>query len=152
MPQITLRSVHILNDGRTVLCRMIFKQVFRPMLSSTRTPSATHPQIALQSVCVIDDGQTALVEGLRVAPQERGKGVARVLLRFCSQMVKCRYPSVKVSRLTRDDPLGPRDLQKYQLIAKQVRMVTFLPVCLLANKPLTSPPQKCLFLTSGYLL
>ncbi|XP_023685019.1 histidine N-acetyltransferase-like isoform X1 [Paramormyrops kingsleyae] len=75
--------------------------------------------IALQSVCVIDDGQTALVEGLRVAPQERGKGVARVLLKFCSQMVKSRYPSVKVSRLTRDDPLGPRDLQKYQLIAKQ---------------------------------
>lgn len=62
-----------------------------------------------------------LVEGLRVAPQERGKGVAGVLLRFCSQMVKAKYPDVKVSRLTRDDQLGPKDFQKYRLITKQVR-------------------------------
>lgn len=61
-----------------------------------------------------------LVEGLRVAPQERGKGVARVLLRFCSQLVKTKYPEVKVSRLTRDDKLGPKDFQKYRLITKQV--------------------------------
>lgn len=77
-------------------------------------------QIALESVCVIDDGETMLVEGLRVAPQERGKGVARVLLRFCSQLVKTKYPEVKVSRLTRDDKLGPKDFQKYRLITKQV--------------------------------
>lgn len=63
-----------------------------------------------------------LVEGLRVAPQERGKGVARVLLRFCSQLVKSKYPDVKVSRLTRDDKLGPKDFQKYRLISKQVRV------------------------------
>lgn len=61
------------------------------------------------------------MEGLRVAPQERGKGVAGVLLRFCSQMVKAKYPDVKVSRLTRDDQLGPKDFQKYRLITKQVR-------------------------------
>uniref|UniRef100_A0A8C6LUN7 N-acetyltransferase 16 n=1 Tax=Nothobranchius furzeri TaxID=105023 RepID=A0A8C6LUN7_NOTFU len=60
-------------------------------------------QIALESVCVIDDGETMLVEGLRVAPEERGKGVAGVLLRFCSELVKSKYPDVKVSRLTRDD-------------------------------------------------
>ncbi|KAL2079675.1 hypothetical protein ACEWY4_025419 [Coilia grayii] len=75
--------------------------------------------IALESVCVIDDGETMLVEGLRVAPQERGKGVAGVLLRFCSQMVKAKYPDVKVSRLTRDDQLGPKEFQKYRLITKQ---------------------------------
>lgn len=80
-------------------------------------------QIALESVCVIDDGETMLVEGLRVAPQERGKGVAGVLLRFCSQLVKSRYPDVKVSRLTRDDQLGPKDFQKYRLITKQVRTI-----------------------------
>lgn len=77
-------------------------------------------QIALESVCVIDDGETMLVEGLRVAPQERGKGVARVLLRFCSQLIKSKYPEVKVTRLTRDDQLGPKDFQKYRLITKQV--------------------------------
>ncbi|MCJ8731570.1 hypothetical protein PDJAM_G00201040 [Pangasius djambal] len=75
--------------------------------------------IALESVCVIDNGETMLVEGLRVAPQERGKGVARELLRFCSQLVKSEYPEVKVSRLTRDDQLGPKDFQKYRLITKQ---------------------------------
>ncbi|CAG5929638.1 unnamed protein product [Menidia menidia] len=48
--------------------------------------------IALESVCVIDDGETMLVEGLRVAPQERGKGVAGVLLRFCAELVKSKYP------------------------------------------------------------
>ncbi|XP_040036387.1 histidine N-acetyltransferase isoform X1 [Gasterosteus aculeatus] len=75
--------------------------------------------IALESVCVIDDGETMLVEGLRVAPQERGKGVAGVLLRFCCELVKTKYPDVKVSRLTRDDQLGPKDFQKYRLITKQ---------------------------------
>ncbi|KAJ8416799.1 hypothetical protein AAFF_G00326770 [Aldrovandia affinis] len=75
--------------------------------------------IALESVCVIDDGETVLVEGLRVAPQERGKGVAGVLLRFCAQLVKSKYPDVKATRLTRDDKLGPKDFQKYRLITKQ---------------------------------
>uniref|UniRef100_A0A8C5EAI4 Histidine N-acetyltransferase n=3 Tax=Gouania willdenowi TaxID=441366 RepID=A0A8C5EAI4_GOUWI len=75
--------------------------------------------IALESVCVIDGGETALVEGLRVAPQERGKGVAGVLLRFCSELVKSRFPEVKVCRLTRDDQLGPKDFQKYRIITKQ---------------------------------
>lgn len=36
---------------------------------------------------MIDAGRTALVEGLRVAPWERGKGVAGLLQRFCSQLV-----------------------------------------------------------------
>ncbi|XP_061665207.1 histidine N-acetyltransferase isoform X1 [Syngnathoides biaculeatus] len=75
--------------------------------------------IALESVCVIDEGETVLVEGLRVAPQERGKGVAGVLLRFCCELVKSKYPEVKVSRLTRDDQLGPKDFQKYRIITKQ---------------------------------
>ncbi|ELW56464.1 hypothetical protein TREES_T100020803 [Tupaia chinensis] len=76
--------------------------------------------IALESVNVIDAGETALVEGLRVAPWERGKGVARLLQRFCSQLVKQQHPGVKVARLTRDDQLGPRELKKYRLITKQV--------------------------------
>ncbi|KAF3697449.1 Histidine N-acetyltransferase [Channa argus] len=75
--------------------------------------------IALESVCVIDNGETMLVEGLRVAPQERGKGVAGILLRFCSELVKSKYPDVKVCRLTRDDQLGPKDFQKYRIITKQ---------------------------------
>ncbi|XP_060138300.1 probable N-acetyltransferase 16 [Zootoca vivipara] len=75
--------------------------------------------IGLQSIYIIDSGETALVEGLRVAPWERGKGVAGVLQRFCSEMVKEKHPEVKVSRLTRDDKLGPKDFKKYRVIAKQ---------------------------------
>ncbi|XP_078792850.1 histidine N-acetyltransferase isoform X1 [Oryzias latipes] len=75
--------------------------------------------IALESVVVIDDGETMLVEGLRVAPQERGKGVAGVLLRFCSELIKAKYPDVKVCRLTRDDQLRPKDFEKYRIITKQ---------------------------------
>ncbi|XP_048373149.1 probable N-acetyltransferase 16 isoform X3 [Sphaerodactylus townsendi] len=75
--------------------------------------------IGLQSVYIVDAGETVLVEGLRVAPWERGKGVAGVLQRFCLEMVKEKHPGVKVSRLTRDDKLGPKDFKKYRVIAKQ---------------------------------
>lgn len=90
------------------------------MLSPLPTPTPIGSQIGLQSVYIIDAGKTALVEGLRVAPWERGKGMAGVLQRFCAEMVKEKYPDVKVSRLTRDDKLGPRDFKKYRVIAKQV--------------------------------
>ncbi|KAI4797544.1 hypothetical protein KUCAC02_025011, partial [Chaenocephalus aceratus] len=74
--------------------------------------------IALESVFVIDDGETMLMQGLRVAPQERAKGVARVLQNFCSDLVKSKFPDVKVTRFTRD-LLLPKDFQKYRLITKQ---------------------------------
>lgn len=71
---------------------------------------------------MIDPGETAVVEGLlRVAPWEHGKGVAGLLQRFCSRLVKRQYPGVKVVRLTRDNQSGPRELKKYRLITKQVR-------------------------------
>ncbi|XP_069073656.1 probable N-acetyltransferase 16 [Pleurodeles waltl] len=75
--------------------------------------------IALQSMFIVDGGATVLVEGLRVAPWERGKGVAGVLQKFCSELVREKYPSVKVTRLTRDDKLGPKDFKKYRVITKQ---------------------------------
>lgn len=93
-----------------------------------------------------------LVEGLRVAPQERGKGVAGVLLRFCAELVKSRYPEVKVCRLTRDDKLGPKDFEKYRIITKQVNALIcpdvkwllshhepFWAVCMLSMLPFLSP-------------
>ncbi|XP_043359663.1 probable N-acetyltransferase 16 [Dermochelys coriacea] len=90
--------------------------------------------IGLQSVCVVDAGETALVEGLRVAPWERGKGVAGVLQRFCTELVKQQHPGVKVSRLTRDDKLGPKDFKKYRLITKQgILLVRFNAAELLAR-------------------
>ncbi|XP_065748436.1 LOW QUALITY PROTEIN: probable N-acetyltransferase 16 [Phocoena phocoena] len=76
-------------------------------------------RIALGSVHVIDAGETAPVEWLRAAPWECGKGVAGMLQRFCSQLVKRRHPGIKVARLTRDDQMGSRELKQYHLIAKQ---------------------------------
>ncbi|PIO32163.1 hypothetical protein AB205_0140890 [Aquarana catesbeiana] len=75
--------------------------------------------IGLISMFVVDGGETALLEGLRVAPWERGRGIAGVLQRFGCQLVKHRYPSVKVMRLTRDDKLTPKELNKYKVISKQ---------------------------------
>ncbi|XP_053318862.1 probable N-acetyltransferase 16 [Spea bombifrons] len=99
--------------------------------------------IALLSMFVVDGGQTALLEGLRVAPWERGRGVAGVLQRFCCQLVKHRYPSVKVMRLTRDDKLTPKELNKYRVIAKQgILLVRF-------NAPDLSARLSSLALTPG---
>lgn len=84
--------------------------------SGKGSPNGLGPQIALESVQVIVARETALVEGLRVAPWERGRGVAGLL-----QLVKRQCPGVKVVRLTRDDQLGPRELKKCRLIPKQVR-------------------------------
>ncbi|XP_007131168.2 LOW QUALITY PROTEIN: probable N-acetyltransferase 16, partial [Physeter macrocephalus] len=82
-------------------------------------PNGLGPQIALGSVHVIDDGETALVEGLRAAPWERGKGVAGLPQRFSSQLVKRRRPGIKVARLAWDDQLVSRELKKHHLITKQ---------------------------------
>uniref|UniRef100_A0A9L0RWK6 Uncharacterized protein n=1 Tax=Equus caballus TaxID=9796 RepID=A0A9L0RWK6_HORSE len=69
---------------------------------------------------VMDVREMVPVEGLRVAPQECGRGVAGLPQRFCSQLAKRQHPGVKVARLTQDDRLGPRELKNYRLITKQV--------------------------------
>ncbi|CAK7304265.1 Probable N-acetyltransferase 16 [Vulpes lagopus] len=48
-----------------------------------------------------------------------GKGVARLLQRFRSQLVQPQHPGIKVAQLIRDDQLGLRELEKYRLIPKQ---------------------------------
>ncbi|KAM4678474.1 putative N-acetyltransferase 16 [Discoglossus pictus] len=101
--------------------------------------------IALLSMFIVDDGETALLEGLRVAPWERGRGVAGVLQRFCCQLVKHRYPSVRAMRLTRDDKLNAKELSKYRVIAKQgILLVSFNALELssrLATIPLPPGPS-----------
>ncbi|KAL8176945.1 UNVERIFIED_CONTAM: putative N-acetyltransferase 16 [Gekko kuhli] len=94
--------------------------------------------IGLQSVYIVDAGETVLVEGLRVAPWERGKGVAGLLQRFCLEMVKEKHPAVKVSRLTRDDKLGPKDFVKYRVVTKQgILLVRFNAQELLSRLDIT---------------
>nr|XP_006127329.1 probable N-acetyltransferase 16 [Pelodiscus sinensis]XP_025042554.1 probable N-acetyltransferase 16 [Pelodiscus sinensis] len=90
--------------------------------------------IGLLSICVVDAGETVLAEGLRVAPWERGKGVAGVLQQFCTELVKKKHPSIKVLRLMRDDYLSPKVFQKYRLITTQgILLVRFNAAELLAR-------------------
>nr|XP_006627565.2 PREDICTED: probable N-acetyltransferase 16 [Lepisosteus oculatus] len=75
--------------------------------------------IALESTFVVDDGKTVLVEGLRMAQSERGRGVAGVVQRFIDQYVRRHFPQVRVKRLTRGDDPGPEQLAKYRLLSQQ---------------------------------
>ncbi|XP_038642881.1 histidine N-acetyltransferase isoform X2 [Scyliorhinus canicula] len=75
--------------------------------------------IALVSANVVDDGCTAVVEGLRVAPMERGKGIAGIIQQYCFDLIRAQFPEVKVRRYTRSGYLGPETLAKFRLICKQ---------------------------------
>ncbi|KAK1344936.1 hypothetical protein QTO34_013640 [Cnephaeus nilssonii] len=74
---------------------------------------------ASPSVHLIDAKKTALVEGLRLAPWERGQGVACLRPRFCSQLGRRQRSGVKVAQPSRDDQRNPQELKKYRLNTKQ---------------------------------
>ncbi|XP_067258181.1 histidine N-acetyltransferase-like [Chanodichthys erythropterus] len=74
--------------------------------------------VALESGLVVDGGETVIVEGLRVCPNERGRGLAGVIQKFVDGYIKKVYPNVKTKRLTRDDP-GPEKLRKFTLLARR---------------------------------
>lgn len=76
---------------------------------------------------MIDAEKTALVEGLRLAPGERGKGVACLLQRFCPQLARRQRSGVKVAQPSRDDQRDPQEL-KYRLNTQQVRRTKGLGV------------------------
>lgn len=77
---------------------------------------------------LIDAKKTALVEGLRLAPWERGQGVACLRPRFCSQLGRRQRSGVKVAQPSRDDQRDPQELKKYRLNTKQVRRTKGLGV------------------------
>ncbi|XP_051900491.1 histidine N-acetyltransferase-like [Pristis pectinata] len=79
--------------------------------------------VALVSVCVIDDGHTAVVEGLRVAPNERGKGIAGLIQRYALALIKSQFPSLEVRRYTRTGQLSPDVFTKFRLICSQEVLV-----------------------------
>ncbi|XP_043539430.1 histidine N-acetyltransferase-like isoform X1 [Chiloscyllium plagiosum] len=75
--------------------------------------------VALVSANVVDDGHTAVMEGLRVAPRERGKGIAGFIQSYCLDLAMAQFPDVKVRRYTRAGQLAPETLAKFRLICKQ---------------------------------
>lgn len=75
--------------------------------------------VALESGLVVDDGCTVVVEGLRVCPSERGRGVARIVQRFADGYIQKLYPSVKVKRLTWGVEAGAEILPNFTLLGKR---------------------------------
>uniref|UniRef100_A0A8C9RQ42 N-acetyltransferase 16, like n=1 Tax=Scleropages formosus TaxID=113540 RepID=A0A8C9RQ42_SCLFO len=76
--------------------------------------------VALQSGILADEGQTIVLEGLRVSPSERGRGIAGIMQRFMDDYIRQIYPSVRVKRITRKDALGPEILAKFSFLARRV--------------------------------
>ncbi|GCB76586.1 hypothetical protein scyTo_0016580 [Scyliorhinus torazame] len=79
-------------------------------------------QIGLCSSHIVDDGQSALMEGMKVAASERGKGAARLIYRHVAELVRARYPEVKKQSFITDPKLnrGLCVLGKQFLISLQV--------------------------------
>uniref|UniRef100_A0A672FXG1 N-acetyltransferase domain-containing protein n=1 Tax=Salarias fasciatus TaxID=181472 RepID=A0A672FXG1_SALFA len=76
--------------------------------------------VALESVLLVDGGQTAVVQGLRVVPDLRGRGIAGAIQRHVANHVRQHYPEVRAVRLTRGEAPTPETLTKYRVIAKEV--------------------------------
>ncbi|XP_063043503.1 N-acetyltransferase 16, like isoform X2 [Engraulis encrasicolus] len=75
--------------------------------------------VALESGVLVDGGRTVVVEGLRVCPTERGRGVAGTIQGFADSYLKKLYPSIQVKRMTRGDDPGPEKLSKFKLLARR---------------------------------
>ncbi|XP_038566282.1 histidine N-acetyltransferase-like [Micropterus salmoides] len=75
--------------------------------------------VALESALLVDGGQTAVFQGLRVAPDLRGRGLAGTLQRHVTGYIRHHYPEVSTVRLSRGDKPSPQTLAKYRLIAKE---------------------------------
>ncbi|XP_021433366.2 N-acetyltransferase 16, like [Oncorhynchus mykiss] len=78
--------------------------------------------VALVSGLIVDEGCTVVVEGLRVCPSERGRGVAGVIQRFADQYIQQLYPSVRTKRQTKiDEPsAGPtQTLSKFTELGRR---------------------------------
>ncbi|XP_028325915.1 histidine N-acetyltransferase-like isoform X2 [Gouania willdenowi] len=78
-----------------------------------------YQQVALESVLLVDGGHTVLLQGFRVVPDLRGKGVGKALQSHVMAQVRLHYPEVSVLRLSRMGPVTPATLDKYRVVAKE---------------------------------
>ncbi|XP_038642714.1 histidine N-acetyltransferase-like isoform X2 [Scyliorhinus canicula] len=78
--------------------------------------------IGLCSSHIVDNGQSALMEDIKVAASERGKGAARLTYRHVVELVRARYPEVKKQSFITDHKLsrGFCILGRQSLISLQV--------------------------------
>ncbi|KAM3926663.1 putative N-acetyltransferase 16 [Leptodactylus fuscus] len=75
--------------------------------------------VGFESFILVDDGTTAVVEGLRVAPWMRGRGVAGLIQKFCLDTLQSNHPKVKRVRLTRAEDPPASMLMKYKVISSK---------------------------------
>uniref|UniRef100_A0A8C5MCG0 N-acetyltransferase domain-containing protein n=1 Tax=Leptobrachium leishanense TaxID=445787 RepID=A0A8C5MCG0_9ANUR len=76
--------------------------------------------VAFDSFLVVDGGVTAVLQGLRVAPWLRGRGVAGIIQKFTLDTLRLDHPDVTKIRLTRTEDPPPTMLNKYRLLHSKV--------------------------------
>ncbi|KAM4603788.1 N-acetyltransferase 16, like [Polymixia lowei] len=81
--------------------------------------------VALESCLVVDEGTAVVVEGLRVCPSERGRGVAGTVQRFADSYIRQLHPTIKTKRMTRADDPGAEKLAKFTLLARRAILSLF---------------------------
>nr|XP_020473053.1 histidine N-acetyltransferase-like [Monopterus albus] len=75
--------------------------------------------VALESALLVDGGQTVVLQGLRVAPDLRHRGIASAIQKHVTDYVRHHYPEVSAVRLARGNQPSPQTLAKYRIIAKE---------------------------------
>ncbi|XP_073480258.1 probable N-acetyltransferase 16 [Aquarana catesbeiana] len=83
--------------------------------------------VGFESFLLADGGETAVVQGLRVAPQMRGQGVAGIIEKFILDKLHSDHPQVKRIRLTRAENPPPSMLKKYRVISSKAVVCMMLP-------------------------
>uniref|UniRef100_A0A8C5M7D9 Histidine N-acetyltransferase C-terminal domain-containing protein n=1 Tax=Leptobrachium leishanense TaxID=445787 RepID=A0A8C5M7D9_9ANUR len=80
--------------------------------------------VAFDSFLVVDGGVTAVLQGLRVAPWLRGRGVAGIIQKFTLDTLRLDHPDVTKIRLTRTEDPPPTMLNKYRLLHSKVNSIS----------------------------
>ncbi|XP_063786231.1 probable N-acetyltransferase 16 [Pseudophryne corroboree] len=83
--------------------------------------------VGFESFLLVDGGVTAVVEGLRVAPWMRGRGVAGIIQKFCIDTLRSDHPEVTTVSLTRAENPPPSMLKKYSIINCKAVISVHLP-------------------------
>ncbi|KAG8548876.1 hypothetical protein GDO81_023691 [Engystomops pustulosus] len=83
--------------------------------------------VGFESFLLVDDGTTAVVEGLRVAPWMRGRGVAGLIQKHCLDILHSDHPEVKKVRLTRVENPPAAMLAKYKVLNSKEVISIILP-------------------------
>ncbi|XP_040190248.1 probable N-acetyltransferase 16 [Rana temporaria] len=83
--------------------------------------------VGFESFLLVDSGETAVVQSLRVAPWMRGKGLARIFIKFLFDKIHSDHPQVKRIRFAHEEDPLPSMLKKYKVITSKAVVSMILP-------------------------